>query len=69
MRRVQVICGLRILNDSKNDKNDSPSVPSPTSGRDMMEEAILGVFAIEFGMGYEWSKTEICRQEAVRIDL
>lgn len=51
------------------DKNGSPSIPSPTSRRDMMEEATKRVFAVQFGMDYEWSKTEICRQETVRIDL
>lgn len=34
-----------------------------------MKEAIRMVFAVVFWMDYEWSKTEIYRQEVVVIDL
>lgn len=34
-----------------------------------MKEATKMVFAVAFWMDYEWSKTEIYRQEAVVIDL
>lgn len=51
------------------DKNGNPGIHSPTSRRDVMKEATKMVFAVAFWMDYEWSKTEIYRQEAVVIDL